>query len=131
MAQEPGPDQSPPPLKSQMARSREYLERDLRGLRYELDFPRKIKRSFQHQTVVWIGAALVVGVILVVLPRARKKVYVKVKGQGKPEGGVVQAGFLLGALKLTATLLKPVVVSYLTKRMSGRGGQPGRSNARW
>ena len=130
MAQESGSDQPPPPLKGELVRSRERLERDLRGLRYELDFPRKIKRSFQHQTVIWIGAALVVGTILVVLPRCRKKVYVKVKGN-KKESGVVQAGFLLGALRLTATLLKPVIVSYINKRMSAGGGRSGRSGGKW
>ena len=131
MAQESGPNQPPAPLKTELARSRERLERDLRGLRYELDFPRKIKRSFQQQTAIWIGAAAVVGTILVVLPRARKKVYVNVKGDAKPQGGVMQAGFLLGALRLTATLLKPVIVSFITKRMAGGGGQPGRSARRW
>jgi len=44
-------------LREEIARSRELVSRNLGGLRYELDFPRKIRRSFQTQTVLWLAVA--------------------------------------------------------------------------
>ena len=48
MAEEP---ESIDELKAEIAQSRERLARDLRGLRYELDFPGKFRRSFQDRLV--------------------------------------------------------------------------------
>ena len=63
MANEPEHDEPTEELREEIARSRERLTRDLSGLRYELDFPRKIRRSFQTQTVLWLAAAGVAGVL--------------------------------------------------------------------
>jgi hypothetical protein len=122
MAKEFGSDKSPEPLKIQLARSRERLGMDLKGLRYELDFPRKIRRSFQDRTVVWIAAAVAVGTIVVLLPRPRKKVYVGAKSAEKSKGKLVEAGFLLGALRIAATLLRPVIADFIKHKMTSRGG---------
>jgi hypothetical protein len=77
MAQEPGQEKSLHELRQEAAHSRDRLARDLSGLRYELDFPLKLRRSFQRQTVLWIGAAIVVGVVIAVMPARTKKVRVK------------------------------------------------------
>ena len=71
MAQKPEQGKSLHELRQEAAHSRDRLGRDLTGLRYELDFPLKFKKSFQRQTVLWIGAAIVVGVMFAVMP-ARK-----------------------------------------------------------
>jgi hypothetical protein len=120
-----------------VAHSRDRLERDLGALRYELDFPLKFRKSFQRQTVVWITAAVVLGVILAVMPAREKKVYVR--GNGKPSGkrqgeeqkkGLIGAGLAVGALRLAATLLKPALMKYARDRMgsyaAGRGMGRGR-----
>jgi len=105
-------------LREEIARSRERLTRDLRGLRYELDFPRKIRRSFQTQTVLWLAAAAAAGLLFTVLPGRKKKVYVDLKSAKKSTGRLLEAGFLLGVLKIAANVLKPVIVSFLKKKVS-------------
>ena len=81
MAKEPGQEKSLHQLRQEIAHSRDRLARDLSGLRYELDFPLKFRKSFQRQTVVWITAAVVVGVVFAVMPARTKKVPVKAKGR--------------------------------------------------
>ncbi|HEX8078016.1 MAG TPA: hypothetical protein VF511_09390, partial [Chthoniobacterales bacterium] len=76
MAEKPEQGKSLHELRQEAAHSRDRLGRDLSGLRYELDFPLKIRKSFQRQTVLWIGAAIAVGVILAVMPARTKKVRV-------------------------------------------------------
>jgi hypothetical protein len=118
MAKKPGRNDSPDELKAEITGSRERLARDLRGLRYELDFPRKIKKSFQQQTVAWITAAAVVGALLILLPARKKKVYIDAKtGDEKKKKQMLEAGFLLGALKIAATLLKPTITSFLKSKI--------------
>jgi hypothetical protein len=127
MAKEPRREQSLDELKVEIARSRDRFTRDLRVFRREIDIPRKIKRSFQRQTAAWITAAVVVGAILILLPARRKVVHVEPKLQLGKKGSknkVVQAGFALGALKFAATLLKPALTSFITKKMHGFANRP-------
>ena len=74
MAQEPGQEKSLHQLRQEIAHSRDRLARDLGGLRYELDFPLKFRKSFQRQTVVWITAAVVIGVVLKFNAREQRSV---------------------------------------------------------
>jgi hypothetical protein len=127
------PKQDRAAIKSDIALSRERVARELSGLRYELDFPRKLKSSFRHQPAIWISAVVIVGLIVAVAPARRKKVYVK-DGSGKKKkgaggGSLLEAGALVGALKFAATLLRPVVVSFLTTKMRGYASS-GRREAR-
>jgi hypothetical protein len=137
MAEKPRPEKSLHELRQEANHSRDRLARDLSGLRYELDFPLKFKKSFQRQTVLWIGAAIVVGVIFAVMPAREKKVYVRGKGKSdrKKKGeeqkkGLIGAGLAMGALRLAATMLKPALMKYATERMgsyaAGRGAGRGR-----
>jgi len=105
------------------------LGRDLSGLRYELDFPLKFRKSFQRQTVLWIGAAIVVGVVFAMMPARTKKVRIKAKsaksrGEQQKEG-ILGAGLALGALKLVATMLKPTITRYVAQKMSGYAAGAG------
>ena len=118
MANEPEHDDPAEELREEIARSRELVARNLSGLRYELDFPRKIRRSFQTQTVLWLGAAAAAGLLFTVLPRRKKKVYVDPKSGRKSTGRLLEAGFVLGVLKIAANVLKPVIVSFLKKKVS-------------
>jgi hypothetical protein len=127
MAKELGNDDPAEELREEIARSRERLTRDLRGLRYELDFPRKIRRSFQTQTVLWLAAAAAAGLVFTVLPRRKKKVYVDLKSGRKSTGRILEAGFVLGALKIAANVLKPVIVSFLKDKVSAFASGPRRS----
>ena len=124
------PKQDRAAIKSDIALSRERVARELSGLRYELDFPGKLKRSFRHQPAVWIGALVVVGLILAVAPARRKRIYVRngSEKQKKSAGGesLLEAGVLVGALKFAAILLRPIVVSFLTTKMRGYASSRGR-----
>src|SRR5881392_4090947 len=120
MAEKSGQAKSTHELRQQAAHSRDRLGSDLSGLRYELDFPLKFRKSFQRQTVLWIGAAIVVGVVFAMIPARTKKVRIKAKG-AKSRGeqqkeGILGAGLALGALKLVATLLKPTITQYVAKK---------------
>jgi hypothetical protein len=124
MAEKPGQEKSLHQLRQEAAHSRDRLARDLTGLRYELDFPLKFRKSFQRQTVLWIGAAIVVGVVFAVMPARTKKIKVKAKAWDKDRGekqkeGILGAGLALGALKLVATMLKPTITAFVAKKMSG------------
>ena len=125
MAKEFGRGKSPDTLKAQIAASRQDVARELRGVRYEVDIPMKIRRSLREHTGVWIGAAIAVGVLVMMLPR-KKEVHVDLASglKGKPEKKFLEAGFLLGLLRLAAPLLKPMVANFITHKM--RGGQFGR-----
>jgi len=121
MAQKPGQGKSLHELRQEAAHSRDRLGRDLSGLRYELDFPLKFRKSFQRQTVLWIGAAIVIGVLIVSLPPRTKKVQIKANGKSrgqKEKEGILGAGLALGTLKLVATMLKPTITRYVAKKMS-------------
>jgi hypothetical protein len=130
MAKEPGQEKSLHELRQEIAHSRDRLARDLGGLRYELDFPLKFRKSFQRQTVVWITAAVVVGVIFAVMPARTKKVQVKAKAKTDGEEakkGILGAGLAMGALRLAATLLKPAVMSFVSKKMGGYAADAARA----
>ena len=129
MAQKPEQGKSLHELRQEAAHSRDRLGRDLSGMRYELDFPLKFRKSFQRQTVLWIGAAIVVGVAFALMPARTKKVRIKAKGtksRGEQQKeGILGAGLALGALKLVATLLKPTITQYVAKKMSGYAAGAG------
>src|SRR5712692_410821 len=117
MAEEPGHDKPTEELKAQIAHSRALVSRDLRGLRYELDFPHKIRKSFQRQTVFWLAGAAAVGLLLTRLSARGKKVYVEPRIGGKAGHRLLEAGCVLGALKIAATLLRPVIVDLVRNRL--------------
>ena len=120
MAKESGQAKSLHELRQDVAHSRDRLARDLTGLRYELDFPLKFRKSFQRSTAVWVAAAVVLGVLAAMAPCRTKKVKAKAKSRSKSEKEeILGAGLALGALKLAATLLKPVVVKFVSQKMSG------------
>lgn len=109
-------------LKSEIARSRELVARDVRGLRYDLDIPGKIRRSFREQTPLWIGAAVVVGMLLIVMAGRKKKVYIDAGTGRHSKNKVVQAGFALGAARIAASLLKPMIANFIVKKFGDYAG---------
>jgi hypothetical protein len=128
MAEKSGSDETPVELRQKVARTRELVLRDASGLRYELNFPLKFKRAFQRNTVVWVGGALAVGLIMALLKARTQKVYVRAGGRKvRSQKTLFQSGALLGALKFGLTLLQPVVISYFAKRGAKKGGEHPRS----
>jgi hypothetical protein len=121
MAQKTGQGKSLHELRQEAAHSRDRLAGDLSGVRYELDFPLKFRKSFQRQTAIWVGAAIVLGVAFAVMPARTKKVRVNAKAKSRGEHekeGILGAGLALGVLKLLATMLKPTITAFVTKKMA-------------
>lgn len=127
MAQDTGKDRAA--IKSDIALSRGRMGSELSGLRYELDFPRKLKDSFRHHPVIWIGASVVVGVLIAVAPARTKKVYIrsdKEEKGGKSRKGqaFLETAALVNVGKFAATLLRPMIVKFISMKMRGyTGGQ--------
>jgi hypothetical protein len=123
MAEKSGRNKSIDELRAEIARSRERVGRDLRGLHYELDFPAKIRRSFREQTLSWIAAAAAVGALIVLAPMRKKKIYVDAKSSRKTQKTLMETGFALAALKIAAGLVRPVIVEVVKNRLTDFAGR--------
>jgi hypothetical protein len=124
MAEKSGRKRSTDELRMEIARSRERVGRDLRGLHYELDFQAKLRRSFREQTILWITAVAAVGVLIALAPMRKKKIYVDAKSGRKPKEKLLETGFVLGALNIGANLMKPAIVEFVKNRLKGTAGGP-------
>ena len=113
-------------LKLQIDRSREDLAIRLNRVREEADLPRKIRRSVRQEPVPWIIGAIAVGLLVTAVVTRKKKVYVDAKGTPKSKHRLLEAGFVLGALRIAASLLKPVVMNFIEKKFGDHMGR-GRS----
>lgn len=112
-------------LKGEIAGSRERVARELRGLRYELDFPAKFRRSFRKQTGSWISAAAAVGALIALAPMRRKKVYVDAKTRHKSDKKLMETGLAVAGLKLVGSLARPVIMEFVKNRFF-YSGEPSR-----
>src|SRR5712691_4004354 len=124
MAKKPGNNKSAEELKQQIARSREDLALRLTHVREEVDLPRKIRRSVRREPVPWIVGAIAVGLLVTAVVTRKRKVIVDAKGGTKSKHPLMEAGFILGALRVAAGLLKPVVIIFVEKKL-------GSYSSRW
>jgi len=123
MAEKSADDKSIDQLRAEIVDSRERVRRDLCGLRHELDFPAKFRRSFREQTVSWVTAAAAVGALIALAPMRRKKIYVDAKTSRKSQKKLVETGFALAALKVVASLARPVIVEFVKNRLTDFAGK--------
>src|SRR6267378_1392219 len=126
MAETPGRNKSIDELTAEIVSSRERVGRELCGLRHELDFPAKFRRSFREQTVSWITAAGAVGAVIALAPMRRKKIYVDAKSSRKSQKKLIETGFALAALKVVAGLARPVIVEFVKNRLTDFAGKSRR-----
>ena len=126
MAEKSGRNKSIEELTAEIGQSRERVAHDLRGLKYELDFPAKFRRSFRKQTVSWLSAAAAVGAVIALAPMRKKKIYVDAKGGRKSQKKLVETGLALGVLKIAANLVRPVIVEFVKNRLTDFGGRSRR-----
>ena len=126
MAETPGRNKSIDELTAEIVSSRERVGRELRGLRHQLDFPAKFRRSFREQTVSWITTAAAVGALIALAPMRKKKIYVDAKSSRKSQKKLVETGFALAALKVAAGLARPVIVEFVKNRLTGFPGKSRR-----
>ncbi len=126
MAEKSGRNKSIDELTAEIAQSRERVTRDLRGLRYEVDFAAKFRRSFREQTISWLTTAAAVGALVALAPMRKKKIYVDAKSGRKSQKKLVETGVALAVLKIAANMIRPVVVEFLKNRLTDFGSQPRR-----
>ena len=130
MAKKSRNDRSNAELRAEIAQSREDLERRVVRVREEADIPRKIRRSVRREPVPWIVGAIAVGLLVTAIATRKKKVVIDAKGRSRTKGALLETGFLLGALRIAATLLKPVVTNLIEKKFgnyASRGRLPPKS----
>src|SRR5207302_10506522 len=126
MAETPGRNKSIDELTAEIVSSRERVGRELRGLRHQLDFPAKFRRSFREQTVSWLTAAAAVGALIALAPMRKKKIYIDAKNSRKSKKKLVEAGFAVAVLKIAANLARPVIVEFVKNRLTDFGRQSRR-----
>jgi hypothetical protein len=127
MAKKSRNKQSQAELKQQISRSREDITHRLSRVREEADVPRKIRRSVRREPIPWIIGAIAVGLIITGIVTRNKKVIVDVARKGtKTKSALLETGFLLGALRVAATLFKPVIVKFVAEKF-GQYGTRSRS----
>jgi hypothetical protein len=126
MAEKSGRNKSIEKLTAEVGQSRERVARDLRGLKYEVDFPAKFRRSFREQTVSWLSAAAAVGALIALAPMRKKKVYVNAKSGRKSQKKLVESGVALVVLKIAANLIRPAIVEFVKTRLTDFGGRSRR-----
>jgi hypothetical protein len=112
-------------LRTEIASSRERVARELQGLRYELDFAAKFRRSFRKQTGSWISAAAAVGALIALAPMRKKKIYVDARRQRKRDKKLMETGLALAAIKLVGNLARPVIMEFVKNRFF-YSGEPSR-----
>jgi type IV secretory pathway component VirB8 len=113
-------------LKEEIAGSRQRVANELRGLRYELDFPAKFRRSFRKQTGSWVGAAAAVGAVIALAPMRKKKVYVDARTRRKGEKKLMETGLAMAAMKVVGNLARPIIMEFVKNRFF-YSGEPSRS----
>jgi hypothetical protein len=126
MAEKSGRNKSIEELTAEIGQSRERVARDLRGLKYEVDFPAKFRRSFRQQTVSWLSAAAAVGALIALAPMRRRKIYVNAKSGLKSQKKLVESGVALAVLKIVANLARPAIVEFVKTRLTDLGGRSRR-----
>jgi len=107
-------------LTQQIARSREDVTLRLNRVREEADLPKKIRRSVRREPLPWIVGAIAVGLIITGIVTRKKKVIVDATRRGsKTKSVLLETGFVLGALRIAASLLKPVVMKFVEDKFRG------------
>ena len=121
MVEKSGRNKSIEELTAEIGQSRERVARDLRGLKYEVDFPAKFRRSFRQQTVSWLSAAAAAGAVIALAPMRKKKIYVNAKSGRKSQKKLVESGVALAVLKIVANLVRPAIVEFVKTRLTDFG----------
>src|SRR6266436_4390625 len=103
-------------LTEEIARSRGEITHRLSRVREETDLPRKIRRSVRREPVPWIIGAIAVGLLVTAVVTRKKKVYVDARGGVKTKHPLLEAGFVLGALRIAATLFKPMILKFVEEK---------------
>jgi hypothetical protein len=113
-------------ITAELARKRVELGEQALLLRRDLDVSRRMSDSFRKHSWGWMSVAAIFGWILSRLPARKKKVYISTVDSDKRRSG--REGFLVQAWKGLWSIVKPVAVAYITKKIAEKAKIPG---AKW
>ncbi|MEI9896380.1 MAG: hypothetical protein WDN28_21590 [Chthoniobacter sp.] len=117
-----------------LAQSRTHITGNVRALGRDLDFVSRVRRAFKMHPAVWIGGAVLIGLVISRLPLGRKTPAAaprKSKHAESTTEKVEKAGLLLGALKIAFDIARPTLMGWATRRVAeyfeaGNRGAAGR-----
>jgi hypothetical protein len=104
-------------LINQLARTRIGFSKSFGALHADVDVPARLRDSYQRNKMLWLGCAAFAGVLLAKLPARKKKIYVKQEG-GKKIREAAEAGVAVVVLKFALSALRPVITSFITKKVA-------------
>lgn len=107
-------------LVAELDRSRAEVSRERTHLKEDLAFGRKLKHSVARHPAVWLGGAVLIGLVLSRLPRGRKPVKIKTRsGQEETAKAGLAAVVLLPTLKFLFSSMQPALTAWISKRAFG------------
>ena len=109
-------------LTAELERSRSDLSRGTVHLKDDLAFGRKLRHGIARSPVVWLGGAVLIGVVLSRLPARQKKVKVKFgnKGQEETAKAGLAAVVLLPTLKFIFSSIQPTLMAWIRAQAFGK-----------
>jgi hypothetical protein len=109
-------------LVAELDRSRSQFSKETAHLRDDLAFGRKLKHGVARNPAVWIGGAVVLGLLLSRLP-PRQKRSVKIKtsrgGEEAAQAGLA-AVVILPTLKFLFSAMQPALTAWVSRQAFGR-----------
>lgn len=114
-------------LTTALARSRSHISLYVDDLRHDLDFAGRARRAFTRHPAVWIGGAVVLGLLISRLPLRRKSAPTPRRKADSNFEKAEKAGLVLGALKIAFDIARPTLMGWATRRVSQyfEGGNHG------
>ena len=109
-------------LVAELDRSRSQFSRETAHLKDDLAFGRKLRHGVARKPAIWIGGAVLLGLLLSRLP-ARQKKTVKFKTNGAGEEAA-QAGLaavvLMPTLKFLFSAMQPALTAWVSRQAFGK-----------
>jgi hypothetical protein len=102
-------------IAEELARTRAALTDQALLLRRNLDVGRRMSKSVREHSWAWVTFAAIFGWILSRLPARKKKIYIHATDSNKPTRR--DGGFLMQIWKGIWSIVRPVLTTYLTKKI--------------
>lgn len=106
-------------LSASLALNRARLAGSTAALAEQLNVSRRVRHGVTHHPALWIGAALLIGVLITARPRQPRRVEVRAK-RSIDEKDAGKVALLVGLTKLTLDVLRPTLTTWLRRRVSPR-----------
>jgi hypothetical protein len=104
-------------LIAQLARARQQIDSSSSQVRRALDVPARVRGSFQKHAVLWIGGAVITGVVIAKFARRpRAGLSARKKGGDAAVKKAGAAGLLLAGAKIAFDAFRPMLAKWLVSR---------------